>query len=134
MKTKINCLLIATICYFSMVYGQVSKTEMINGTWKLKNLKAQFPLNITEKEKQKDQKIIDSDEADFKKYGFTFKGNSLDIGKKHFTWMMNEKGTEVTVKKKGKSIITATLVNLSAHQLVFTRPDEGMVVTYTLYR
>lgn len=81
----------------------------------------------------KDQQIIAGDEADFKKYGFTFKGNSLDIDKKHFTWTMNEKGTQVTVQKKGKSIITATLVDVSEHQLVFTRPDEGMVVTYTLY-
>lgn len=134
MKTKINCLLIATICYFSMVYGQVSKTEMINGTWKLKSLKAQFPVNISEKEKAKDEQIIKSDESDFKKYGFNFKGNSLNIGKKHFTWTLNKKETEVTVKKKGKSIITATLVELSEHQLIFTRPDEGMIVTYTLYR
>jgi hypothetical protein len=134
MKTKFNCLLIATICYFSVVYGQATKPEMINGTWKLKSLKAQFPANISEKEKAKDQKIIDGDEADFKKYGFTFKGNALDIGKKHFTWMMNEKGTQVTVKKKGKSIIIATLVKVTAHQLIFTRPDEGMIVTFTLSR
>ena len=32
MKTKINCLLIATVCYFSMDYGQSTKPEMINDT------------------------------------------------------------------------------------------------------
>lgn len=55
------------------------------------------------------------------------------VEKKTFSWSMNEAGNEVTVKN-GKLEIKAIVIELSEHKLVFSREDEGMVVTTTLTR
>ena len=134
MKTKLNLLLLAGICFTTAVSAQTHQADMLTGSWKLKNLTAKFPENLTVKQKTKGEKTIADDEMEFKKTGFVFTRNMLILGKKKFTWVMDKVGTQVVVKKGNKVIITANVLELSAHRLIFTRPDEGMIVTYTLDR
>lgn len=134
MKTKFNLLLLAGLCFITAVSAQTQKSEMLTGSWKVQSLTAKFPPNVTVKQKTKGEKTIADDETEFKKAGFLFTGNKLTVGKKKFTWVMDKDGSQVVVKKGKKVIITAKLLELSAHQLIFTRPDEGMIVTYTLAR
>ncbi len=134
MKTKFNFLLLAGVCFITAVSAQTRKSEMLAGSWKVQHLTAEFPPNVTIKEKTDGEKSIAEDEAEFKKTGFLFSRNTLIVGKKKFTWVMNKDGKQVVVKKGNKVVITAKVLELSEHQLIFTRPDEGMIVTYTLYR
>lgn len=135
MKSKYIMLLIAAIWAVSVANAQSNRSEMITGSWKLKNLKPQFPANALKKEIASDRKIIADDEKDFKKSSFVFtKDRRLLLGEKNFTWKLESDDKTVKVMKDDSLIIVATIVKLSAHQLIFTRPDEGMIVTYTLIR
>ena len=135
MKTKINILLLAAVSFMTIAAAQSTKSDLLIGTWKLQSLSPEFPLNVTDKEKIKDEKIIADDTEYFKKNSFIFtKYGELTLGKKKFTWVMNATGNKVNVSKGHKVIIVATILKLSDHELIFTRPDEGMIVKYDLKR
>jgi len=132
MRIRFNIALVAALFCAGLANAQSNKPEMLVGSWKVESLQPKFPVNITAKEKAKDEKTIADDEAEFKKAGFRFTGTELLVGPKKFTWKMSSSGNKVTVKKNKKTIINATILTLTADRLVFTRPDEGMIVTYTL--
>lgn len=134
MKFKFNLLLAFMILFSVAAYCQSAKSALLIGTWKLESLKPHFPDTFSDKDKSKGEKIIAGDEAEFKKTGFIFSKDMVTVGKKKFGYVMNAEGTEVAVKKNNKTAFKATIIELTSDRLVFTRPDDGMTVTYTLVK
>lgn len=134
MKKRIYLLSLIVLFAISATCAQSKKSELLTGTWSVASMKPAFPAGFTKKQDEKGAKTVADDEKDFKKTGFVFtKDGRLMLEKKLFYWSMNEAGTEVIVKN-GKSEIKATVIELSEHKLVFSREDEGMIVTTTLTR
>ena len=135
MNAKVTPLVLATFLLFNGTSAQSTKANLLPGAWKVMGLSAAFPDKTSPDQIKKGKKTIADDEKNFKKTTFNFTADGkLTVGKKNFTWVMDADGSHVTVKRKHKAKIVATLEELSEHQLVFTRPDEGMIVTYTLSR
>lgn len=133
--SKFNLLLLVSVFFTIVATAQTPTPAMLVGSWKLESLKPKFPDNVTEKQKAKGEKVIADDTEEFKKVSFVFtKEGGLTVGKKQFTWAMDSDGKTVSVKKNNKVAIVATVLSLTDHKLVFTRPDEGMIVTYILVR
>ena len=78
------------------------------------------------------KKLLLMTKPNLKKPGLFLPEIHLRWAKKKFTWTMDKNGSRVVVKRGNKVIIIANVLTLTAHQLIFTRPDEGMIVTYTL--
>lgn len=135
MNTKIALVALATFLLISHSDAQSPKANLLPGTWKVMGLIAAFPDNASPDQITKGKKIIADDEKNFKKTTFDFTPDGkLTVGKKKFVWVMDADGSHVTVQRKKKPKIVATILELSDHRLVFTRPDDGMIVTYTLSR
>lgn len=133
--SKFNLLLLVSILFTIVATAQTPTPAMLVGAWKLESLKPKFPDNVTAKQKAAGEKVIADDTEEFKKISFVFtKQGGLAVGKKQFTWAMDSDGKTVEVKKKNKVAIVATVLTLTDHKLIFSRPDEGMIVTYTLVR
>jgi len=132
MKAKLYLLGLIVAFTVTSAYAQSKKSMLLIGTWTVESMKPAFPASFSDKQKAKGAKIVADDENDFKKTGFVFtKEGKLIVEKKTFYWTINDAGTQVIVKND-KSEIKATIIELSAHRLVFSRKDEGMIVTSTL--
>lgn len=131
-----NCLLAAMLLFAGhLCMAQTSRAGLLTGKWNVESLTPEFPKTATAKEKEKGMKEIAGDLKNFKATGFTFtKDGKLSVDNKTFEWSFLNSEKEVSVTKGKKEIALATIVELTEHKLVFTRLDEGMVVTCVLSR
>ena len=134
-NSKFKFILLAAIFFMTIAAAQTPTPAMLVGAWKVESLQPKFPDGVTAKQKAKGEKVITEDTEAFTKTGFVFtEDGGLSVSGKQFTWVMDDNGKTVTVKKQKKVVSIASILELTDHKLVFSRPDEGMIVTYTLVR
>jgi hypothetical protein len=131
---KILFILIAVIT-LKVTHAQTSSTALA-GAWKFQDLKAEYPQNMQGKKLADAQKDVQGDIKKFKKnfpFIFTEDGH-FTIGTHHGTWVMGEDGKTVTYTNEKKQKGTATILQLTEHQLIFSRVDDDITQTFTLTR
>ncbi|SRR5260221_5210156 len=131
---KILFILIAVITL--KVAPAQTPSSSLAGTWKFQDLKAEYPQNMQGKKLADAQKDVQSDIKKFKKnFPFTFtEDGHCTIGTHHGTWQMSEDGKTVTYTNEKKQKETAAILQLTEHQLIFSRVDDDITQTFTLTR
>lgn len=130
---KFTFLLIA-VTAFKFAGAQMSASLLV-GSWKFQDMKAEYPKGMQGKKLADAQKDIEGDIRKFKEASFIFKKDgSCIIGLHHGTWVMSQDSRTVTYINEKNTKEVATIVQLTAHQLVFSRIDEDIKQTFTLTR
>ena len=125
------------LCFFALTQVKVSHAQItpsaLAGSWKFQQLKAEYPKDMQGKKLADAKKDMKGDEKKFKSFAFSFtEDGHCTIGPIHGTWVMSEDGTTVTVTNEKNEKIVATIMQLTEHQLVFSRMDDGIKQTFTL--
>lgn len=135
MKTKINRFLLAFITFIMMGAFQADPSAQLIGSWTLKSLIPAYPENMKPKTKADAEKDIQDLTGRLKKTKFIFsKDGHLSFERHSGMWKMSSDGKTVGLINDNKEKIVATILSLSAHQLVFSRVDDGIKQTFTLTR
>lgn len=135
MKTKITFLLLAITAIVVIGALQVSYANKLIGTWKLKSFKAEYPSTMTGKTKS----VAEADMKDLtgrmKKTTFVFtKDGSLSYLNSKGTWAISNNGKTVDFVSAAKEKSVVTIIELTEHQLVFSRVDDGIKQTFHLVK
>src|SRR5258707_5741729 len=132
MKNFLFALIVVTAVKFAG--AQISASSLV-GSWKFQNMKAEYPKNMQGKKLADAQKDMQGDIKKFKEATFTFKKDGdCTIGGHHGTWVMSPDGQTVTYINEKSTKEVATIVQLTEHQLIFSRIDDTIKQIFTLTR
>lgn len=132
MKKFLFILIVVTA--FKLAGAQIQASALA-GSWKFQNMKAEYPKDMQGKKLADAQKDMQGDIKKFKEVTFIFKKDGkCTIGGHHGTWVMSPDSQTVTYINEKNTKEVATIVQLTEHQLIFSRIDDNIKQTFTLTR
>ncbi|MDB5089443.1 MAG: hypothetical protein JWR09_3437 [Mucilaginibacter sp.] len=133
MKAKIGTYLLPILTMLILGAFQVQHPETLIGAWKLKSLTAEYPKTMSGKSKSAAEADIKDLTGRLKKTTFVFSkdGYLSYLGHKG-KWVMSNDGKTVDFIDDAKEKTVASIIKLSADQLIFTRVDDGISQTFCL--
>ncbi len=131
MKTYLFILLV--VSGFGIGTFQASNAALLAGSWKFRDLKAEYPKTMHGKALADAKKDIQGDIKRMKNSPFIFaQDGKCTIGEHHGTWTMSRGGKKVTYINEKKEKEVVNVLQLSEHKLVFSRVDDSVKQTFIL--
>lgn len=132
-NSNIIALSVVTILLFSSF--QIDQAGKLVGTWKLTRLTAIYPKKMTGKAKKDAEADIKETGERLKKTIFVFtRDGHLSYVSHVGTYTVSKDGKSVDFMNDTKEKSTAVIVRLTAHELEFTREDDGLTQVFYLVK